>query len=146
MPVRIAARPPEKGGDSGSEIVRDYVLDALGLRMHAFQRHIQRAMEKGFEQAVPAHHRDRERAPFMAEPKRLGRRRLGLQETVAFQEALCLTHRDSAHVEVSRYRRCPYWGAAAKLIDRLDVVLARPRRGPVGSNGQQVRRSLVTHG
>ena len=61
------------------EVVGDHVLDALGLRVHALQRHVQRAMEKGFEQAVPAHHRDRQARPLRLSRSGLAGDGLGLQ-------------------------------------------------------------------
>ena len=54
------------------------------------------------------------------------------EQPIALEQPLCLAYRDAAHLEITRHGRSAHRLAAAHLVDRFDVIFARPRRRAVG--------------
>ncbi len=64
--VGIDRGVPELCGDQLLEILREHVLEHLGLGVHAIPRHAERVGEEALEQAVVADHLERDAPPVGA--------------------------------------------------------------------------------
>ncbi|ELU61131.1 hypothetical protein PCS70012_02324, partial [Streptococcus pneumoniae PCS70012] len=67
VPVRIGRRLSQLGVDALDHRVGDGVLETFGLVVDLLPRIPQGGDEEGLQQSVPAHHRDRVRAPLRGE-------------------------------------------------------------------------------
>ncbi len=121
--MRVVRRVAELRGDQLLELLREDVLEHLGLRVDAIPRHAEGLDQVQLEQAVVAHHLERDPAAL------LGQRHAAVRAVLDEPElAEPLDHpgrRGGGHAEPfgERVRADRVAVAALERVDRLRVVL-----------------------
>lgn len=122
------------------------MLHAFGFGVNALERNAKSLMKERFEDPVTADHCNGELVAASAQSQRLRRRALPLEQSVAFQQALCFADRDSAYLEVARQGGGSHRAISAELVNSLDVIFPRSRPRPIGADREEFPPQLVTHG
>ena len=137
--MRVDRRVAQPRGDQLLELLREHVLEHLGLGMHAIPGHPELLGEEQLEQAVMAQHLQRHSPALVGQPHTvIG---LMLDDPDLGQLAHHARHRRGRHPEprseiVRRDRRT---AASLERIHRLRIVLHRRRKKLLRSHaGQEI--------
>src|SRR5579872_5189719 len=108
------------------------MLDPLRVGVNPCQRHTERTVQEGFDEPMTPHHAHGERQTASGELQRIDALVRALQEAVALEHAPQLADGGARNTEVAGDEDWFHRGAAAEMVNRLEVIFARAFARAVG--------------